>query len=232
MRVLTSVAKRGGETEIRMTATGAVPVPPTSWKPDGSGCSRPASSHDVVLTVSGSSASSCTTSGSREIAATVLKVVVAVGHLDGSHRRRSTCCSTWSTTGGRCSSRSIGFVIGVRHFLVLDGNRLLRELDPRPWAWAVIGGWPRVLRCSPLLGAVRATDRATAGSDWSRCGGSACSSPSPSTTASQPGLDWAKLLVCTGDRCGDRAGVGAAAPADAAAGASLASRSSAAASAG
>jgi hypothetical protein len=59
--------------------------------------------------------------GPSEVGSMLLKVVIGVG------------LSTVLFVG---ANKLFGFVT----FLVLDGNRVLRDLDPRPWAWAVIGG--------------------------------------------------------------------------------------------
>ena len=114
-RVLTSVARSegtGGEGDS-MTATGAVPVPPTSWQPTG----RAVHARHVARVVLTAAIVGLLVYyvGFSEIATTVAQ---------GGRRRRpsrwesssaSTCCSTWSTTAGRCSSTIVGFVIGVRH---------------------------------------------------------------------------------------------------------------------
>ena len=101
---------------------------------------------------------------------------------------------------------TIGFVLGALTFLVLDGNRLLRELDPRPWAWTLIGGAAGAAVLA-MLGAVRGrTARPWIG--LAGCGGFGVLVAVAVDDSQYPGLDWGKLLVCTG--IGAAIGLGAA----------------------
>jgi alpha-glucoside transport system permease protein len=89
----------------------------------------------------------------------------------------------------------VGSVIGFVTFLVLDGNRTLRELDPRPWAWAVIGGLAAGAVLF-LLGAVREPVPRL----WLGIAGFAGLGVLVAVAVDDaylPGLDWGKLLVCT-----------------------------------
>ena len=120
-----------------MTATGAVPVPPLR----GSrrvGLFTPGIVARVVLTA-GIVGLLVYYVGFSEIATTVAKVVVAVaismGVIVGLNLLFNMVYDRWTAF-----LATIGFVLGALTFLVMDGNRLLRELDPRPWAWTVIGG--------------------------------------------------------------------------------------------
>ena len=146
----------------------------------------------------------------------------------------------------------MGIIVGAQHAVqpglrpvdaVPDDRRLRRRVRhvPRPRRQsgaprarsATVGvggdrrrrGGRRDVRC---IGAVRRTGPRARGSDSPASAASACSSPSPSTTADQPGLDWAKLLVCTAIGAAIGARPGAAAAPDAPAGARSARRSSAA----
>ena len=121
-----------------MTATGAVPVPPLRERRRAVDLYKPGTIARVVLTATvvgllvyfvGISA----------IAATILKVIVAVGVsmgiIVGLNLLFNLVYDKWTLF-----LTIVGFVVGFVTFLVLDGDQVLRELEPRPWAWAVIGG--------------------------------------------------------------------------------------------
>ncbi len=119
-----------------MTATGAVPVPPIRkrnvdlYKP-GTIARVALSVALIVLLVY--------FIGISDIAATILKVIVAVGVsmgiIVGLNLLFNLVYDKWTLF-----LTIVGFVVGFVTFLVLDGDQVLRELDPRPWAWALIGG--------------------------------------------------------------------------------------------
>jgi ABC-type sugar transport system permease subunit len=176
-----------------MTATGAVPVPPVRGRRQV-GLFTPGIVARVVLTT-GIVALLVYYVGFSEIATTVAKVVVAVaismGIIVGLNLLFNMVYDRWTAF-----LATIGFVVGALTFLVMDGNRLLRELDPRPWAWTLIGG---VAGAAVLaaLGAVR--DRTAR--PWiglAGCGGFGVLIAVAVDDSQYPGLDWGKLLVCTG----------------------------------
>ena len=110
----------------------------------------------------------------------------------------------------------VGFVVGFVTFLVLDGNQVLRELDPRPWLWALIGGGgaraaallPDRARCRERVPRLLARPSPASA-------GSACSSPSPSTRLDQPATRLGQAAGLHRHRRGDRCRIGVAAPPDA-----------------
>ena len=133
--------------------------------------------------------------GPSSIGTTLIKVVGAVGIsvalFVGANFLFNSAYSRWTQFTTIC-----GFAIGFITFLVLDGNRALRDIGPSPWLWALIGGaalgalmfllssarYP-ALRLPIALGGFAAVGLLIAlGVDDAR----------------QPALDWAKLLICTG----------------------------------
>jgi len=77
--------------------------------------------------------------GAGSMLTTLLKVAIAVGIsaaiFVGANLLFDQTYPRWTTF-----NTAVGAVIGFVTLLVLDGNRVLRELEPRPWLWAVIGG--------------------------------------------------------------------------------------------
>jgi ABC-type sugar transport system permease subunit len=133
--------------------------------------------------------------GPSNVGTTLLKVVAAVGIsvalFVGANMLFNSAYSRWTQFATFC-----GAAVGFATFLVLDGNRAMRDIGPRPWVWAVVGGaalgvllfllssarYP-ALRLPIAVGGFAAVGLLVAlGVEEDR----------------QPALDWAKLLVCTG----------------------------------
>ena len=77
--------------------------------------------------------------GPGEIVEMLLKIAVALalstGLFVGANKLFDLTYDRWTLFASIA-----GFSVGFVTFLILDGNRLLRDLTPRPWAWALIGG--------------------------------------------------------------------------------------------
>jgi ABC-type sugar transport system permease subunit len=175
-----------------MTATGTVPVPPIR-------------SRRVELFRPGVIARTLLTAaivallvyyvGFAEIGTTILKVVVAVavsmGLIVGLNLLFNMVYDRWTVF-----LTNVGLVIGFLTFLILDGNRVLRDLDPRPWAWAAIGG---VATATVLF--VQGAVRDPIPKLWlglAGFGGLGALLAFAVADPYQPALDWTKLLVCAG----------------------------------
>jgi alpha-glucoside transport system permease protein len=174
-----------------MTATGAVPVP--SIRKRYVGLYKPGTIARFLLTVAVIGLLVYFV-GFSDIATTILKVVVAVGIsmglIVGLNLLFNMVYDRWTLF-----LTIVGSGIGCVTFLVLDGNRTLRELDPRPWAWAVIGGLAAGAVLF-LLGAVREPVPRL----WLGIAGFAGLGVLVAVAVDDaylPGLDWGKLLVCT-----------------------------------
>jgi alpha-glucoside transport system permease protein len=178
-----------------MTATGAVPVPERSQRPRTRrvGLFQPGNLARVVLG-GGILALLVYYVGFSEIALTVVKVVVAVaitmGVIVGLNLLFNMVYDRWTAF-----LATIGFVLGALTFLVMDGNRLLRELDPRPWAWTLIGGAVGAVALG-ALGALR-EPRVRPWVGLAGLGGFGVLITAALDDSQYPGLDWGKLLVCT-----------------------------------
>ena len=77
--------------------------------------------------------------GGRQLGETAFKILVAVGLsaalFIAANKLFDLAYPAWSAFCAACR-RAVGFL----GFLVLDGNHVLRDLSPRPWMWALIGG--------------------------------------------------------------------------------------------
>ena len=174
-----------------MTATGAVPVPPIRKR--NVDLYKPGTIARVVLTVA-LIGLLVYFIGISDIAATILKVVISVGVsmgiIVGLNLLFNLVYDKWTLF-----LTIVGFVIGFVTFVILDGDRVLRELEPRPWAWAVIGGLAGAGALF-LIGAVREpVPRLWLG--LAAFAGVGVVVAVAIDETDQPGLDWAKLLVCT-----------------------------------
>ena len=133
--------------------------------------------------------------GPSSIGTTLLKVVSAVGLsvalFVGANLLFNSAYARWTQFATIC-----GVAFGCVTFLLLDGNRAMRDIGPSPWLWALFGGaavgalmfllssarYP-ALRLPIGVGGFAAIGLLLAlGVDHSR----------------QPALDWAKVLICTG----------------------------------
>jgi alpha-glucoside transport system permease protein len=176
-----------------MTATGAVPLPPI--RPRRSvALFKPGVLARVVLG-GGIVALLIYYVGLSDIVSTLLKVIVAVvitmGLIVGLNLLFNMVYDRWTAF-----LAIVGFILGGLTFLVLDGNRLLRDLEPRPWAWTVIGGAATAV----VLGALGAI-REPSVRPWIGLGGGAGLGLLVAVALhddTYPGLDWAKLLICAG----------------------------------
>ena len=174
-----------------MTATGAVPVPPIRKR--NVDLYKPGTIARVVLTVA-LIGLLVYFIGISDIAATILKVVISVGVsmgiIVGLNLLFNLVYDKWTLF-----LTIVGFVIGFVTFVILDGDRVLRELEPRPWAWAVIGGLAGAGALF-LIGAVREPGPRLWLGLTALAGVGVVVAVAIAET-DQPGLDWAKLLVCT-----------------------------------
>ena len=175
-----------------MTATGTVPVPPI--RPRRVELFRPGVIARTLLTAA-IVALLVYYVGFAEIGTTILKVVVAValsmGLIVGLNLLFNMVYDRWTVF-----LTNVGLVIGFLTFLILDGNRVLRDLDPRPWAWAAIGG---VATATVLF--VQGAVRDPIPKLWlglAGFGGLGALLAFAVADPYQPALDWTKLLVCTG----------------------------------
>ena len=129
--------------------------------------------------------------GPGEIGEMLLKIAVALASVARPVRRRQQALRPDLRPVGAFNAIG-GFVVGFVLLLVLDGNRLLRDLSPRPWAWAAIGG----VALGAVMLAHQRTTRATP------CG---CRSRSPGSPASACSAPWRSTSRCTrastGARC-------------------------------
>ena len=77
--------------------------------------------------------------GPGEIAEMLVKILVALvfslALFVGANKLFDLTYDRWAMF-----SAIAGFIVGFVVLLVLDGNRLLRDISPRPWAWALIAG--------------------------------------------------------------------------------------------
>ena len=77
--------------------------------------------------------------GGQVLLETAIKIAVAVGISAGlfivANKLFDLAYPRWALFAGLAGA-GIGFI----SFLLLDGNRALRELPARPWLWALIGG--------------------------------------------------------------------------------------------
>lgn len=132
--------------------------------------------------------------GLGEAGATVLKVLAAVGIsaavFVGANKLFDLAYGTWTLF---CTLA--GLAVGFPTFLVLDGNRVLRDLDPQPWAWAVIGG----VAVSAVMFALSAPREQLARLPLAVAGfaGLGVLVAVAVNDDYQPSLDWAKVIVCT-----------------------------------
>jgi alpha-glucoside transport system permease protein len=175
-----------------MTATGTVPVPPIRGRRVD--LFRPGVIARTLLTAA-IVALLVYYVGFAEIGTTILKVVVAValsmGLIVGLNLLFNMVYDRWTVF-----LTNVGLVIGFLTFLILDGNRVLRDLDPRPWAWAAIGG---VATATVLF--VQGAVRDPVPKLWlglAGFGGLGALLAVAVADPYQPALDWTKLLICTG----------------------------------
>ena len=131
--------------------------------------------------------------GPSNIGATLLKVAVAVGLsvalFVAASRIFNLAYGAWTSF---CSLA--GFVVGFVTFLVLDGNRILRDVSPGPWLWAIIGGTAVgsvMFLLSAPRGRVARLPLAVAG-----FAGVGVLIALAVDDAYYPALDWGKLLAC------------------------------------
>jgi ABC-type sugar transport system permease subunit len=132
--------------------------------------------------------------GPGEIVEMLIKIAVALalstGLFVGANKLFDLTYDRWTLFASIAGS-AIGFVT----FLILDGNRLLRDLTPRPWAWAVIGG----LATGVVMFAISAPRQPGARLPLAIGGfaGLGVLTALAVEASQQPSLDWAKLLGCT-----------------------------------
>src|SRR5262245_36254657 len=121
-----------------MTATGTIPVPPIRQRRVKVDLFRPGVIARTLLTAAIVGLLVYYV-GFSDIATTVLKVVVAVavtmGLIVGLNLLFNTVYDRWTLF-----LANVGLVIGFLTFLILDANRVLRDIGPRPWVWVAIGG--------------------------------------------------------------------------------------------
>jgi ABC-type sugar transport system permease subunit len=132
--------------------------------------------------------------GPGEIGEMLLKIAAALaistGLFVGANKLFDLTYDRWTLF-----SSITGFAVGFVVFLILDGNRLLRDVSPRPWAWALMGG----VAAAAVMFALSAPRQervrlpvAVAG--FAGLGVLVALSIDESW---QPSLDWAKLFGCT-----------------------------------
>ena len=132
--------------------------------------------------------------GPSEIGEMLLKIAVALaistGLFVGANKLFDLTYDRWTLF-----SSIAGFAVGSLVFVVLDGNRLLRDLSPRPWAWAAIGG----VATGVVMFALSAPreERARVPVAVAGFAGLGVLVALSIDESWQPSLDWAKLLVCT-----------------------------------
>lgn len=129
------------------------------------------------------------------VGVTLVKVVAAVGISValwvGANLLFNQAYSRWVQFSTIC-----GFIVGFVVFLVLDGNHILRELPARPWLWALIGGGAVGALMFLLSSARYPTLRVPIAVGGFGAVGLLIALGV--TENRQPGLDWTKLLICTG----------------------------------
>lgn len=132
--------------------------------------------------------------GPSEIGEMLLKVLVGVGLSTvlfvGANKLFDLVYDQWTLF---CSAS--GFTVGFVTLLVLDGNRLLRDIGPRPWIWAVIGG----AAAGAVLFALSAPREQMARLPLAVAGFGALGVLVALAIDDpwHPALDWAKLVICT-----------------------------------
>jgi ABC-type sugar transport system permease subunit len=132
--------------------------------------------------------------GPSEIGEMLLKILVALalstGLFVGANKLFDLTYDRWAAFNAIG-----GFVVGFVVMLVLDGNRLLRDISPRPWAWAVLGGIAlgavMFVVSAPRDDAVRRPISVAGFAGLGVLGALAIDD------SYYPSLDWGKVLVCT-----------------------------------
>jgi alpha-glucoside transport system permease protein len=132
--------------------------------------------------------------GPGEIIDMLLKIAVALvlstGLFVGANKLFDLTYDRWTLFASIA-----GFAVGFVTFLILDGNRLLRDLTPRPWAWAVIGG----VATGVVMFAISSPRQQGARLPIAVGGLAALGVLSALAVEEslRPSLDWGKLLGCT-----------------------------------
>jgi alpha-glucoside transport system permease protein len=132
--------------------------------------------------------------GAGSMVTTLLKVAVAfaisAALFIGANKLFDQAYPRWTVF-----NTMLGGVIGFTVFLLLDGNRLLRELSPRPWLWAVVGA-AALAAVMFLLSAPRQQLARLPLAVAGFCGFGVLTAFATDETV-HPGLDWAALLIGT-----------------------------------